>query len=124
MRHLAFNRPTDFLRRRDFSQKMEATFDFIRAHATPLLRVLVVLVLPLALLTGIGSGLMQSQLLASFGELTRRTKAGLPSNVLPEVFTSAGLWMTILSSLLLFAVVHWWYMATWCSRPTAPPTTR
>ena len=54
-RHLAFNRPTDFLRRRDFSQKMEATFDFIRAHATPLVRVLVLLVLPLALLAAVSA---------------------------------------------------------------------
>ncbi len=126
MRHLAFNRPTDFLRRRDFSQTMEATFDFIRAHATPLLRVLVVLVLPLALLTGIGGGLMQSQLLASFGAITRRAKTGLPSNVLPDVFTSASFLLTMVAGLLLFAVVHlvvYGYVVLQADRTTDDPVT-
>ncbi|MBT9391590.1 hypothetical protein KLP40_00330 [Hymenobacter sp. NST-14] len=126
MRHLAFNRPTDFLRRRDFSQKMEATFDFIRAHATPLLRVMVVLVLPLALLTGIGSGLMQSQLFASFGTMARQARAGMPAGVLPEVFTSAGLWITMLSGLLLFAVLHlvmYGYVVLQADRTTDDPVT-
>ncbi|MFD2786464.1 hypothetical protein [Hymenobacter rubripertinctus] len=126
MRHLAFNRPTDFLRRRDFSQKMEATFDFIRVHATPLLRVMLVLVLPLALLTGIGSGLMQSQLFASFGTMARQARTGLPSGVLPEVFTSAGLWITVLSGLLLFAMVHlvvYGYVVLQADRTTDSPVT-
>ena len=126
MRHLAFNRPTDFLRRRDFSQKMEATFDFIRAHFAPLLRVMVVLVLPLALLTGIGMGLMQSQLFASFGEMARRAKTGMPSGVLPEVFTSAGLWITIVASLLLVAVLHlvvYGYVVLQADRTTDEPVT-
>ena len=126
MRHLAFNRPTDFLRRRDFSQKMEATFDFIRAHATPLLRVMVVLVLPLALLTGIGTGLLQSQLFASFGAMARQARTGLPSGALPEVFTSAGLWITVLSSLFLFAMVHlvvYGYVVIQADRTTDDPVT-
>ncbi|MBT2557370.1 hypothetical protein J7E24_06205 [Hymenobacter sp. ISL-91] len=129
-RHLAFNRPTDFLRRRDFSQKMEATFDFIRAHATPLVRVLVVLVLPLALLTGIGTSLLQGQMLSSFrdmqaisrgGSVTRQSVPGMP-----EVFTSSTFWLTILSGMLLFAVMHlviFGYVVLQADRTTNEPVT-
>ncbi|GAB3306776.1 hypothetical protein [Hymenobacter tenuis] len=106
MRHLAFTKPTDFLRERDFSQKIEATFDFIRYHATPLARVMATLVLPLALLTGIGLGLMQNQLLGTFGDMARRSRMGDVQSVLPPIFTSAGFLLTMLGSLLLFVVFH------------------
>ncbi|NVO86478.1 hypothetical protein [Hymenobacter terrestris] len=128
MRHLAFNRPTDFLRRRDFSQKMEATFDFIRVHATPLVRVLVILVLPLALLTGIGTSLLQGQLLQTVTMLKQRTgpNSTLNSAIVPEVFTSSTLWLTMLSGMLLFAVVHltiFGYITLQADRTTNEPIT-
>ncbi|SDX94220.1 hypothetical protein [Hymenobacter psychrophilus] len=127
-RYLAFNRPTDFLRRRDFSQKMEATFDFIRAHATPLARVLVVLVLPLALLTGIGTSLLQSQLMQAMRLLKKPTSSNstLTSAILPDVFTSSTLWLTMLSGILLFAVVHlvvFGYVVLQADRTTDEPVT-
>ncbi|RFP65480.1 hypothetical protein D0N36_08315 [Hymenobacter lapidiphilus] len=129
-RHLAFNRPTDFLRRRDFSQKMEATFDFIRAHATPLVRVLVVLVLPLALLTGIGTSLLQGQMLTFLASVVRHknmgTQAPYSNNIMPEFFTSPTLWLTMLSGMLLFAVVHltvFGYVILQAERTTDEPIT-
>ncbi|UPL48077.1 hypothetical protein [Hymenobacter sublimis] len=106
MRHLAFTKPTDFLRERDFSQKIEATFDFIRVHATPLGRVLATLVLPLALVTGIGVGLLQGQMLSTFGDMTRQARLGLPRDILPPIFTSPSLWITMLGGLLLFVILH------------------
>lgn len=106
MRHLSFTQPGDFLRERSFSQKIEASFDFIRAHATPLARVLITLVLPLALLTGIGLGLMQGEILSSVGSMARRSRLGGYSDSLPEVFTSPSLWLTLLGGALLFAVLH------------------
>ncbi|MBX0290741.1 hypothetical protein K3G63_09850 [Hymenobacter sp. HSC-4F20] len=106
MRHLAFTKPTDFLRERDFSQKIEATFDFVRVHATPLGRVLATLVLPLALLTGIGMGLLQGQMLSAFGDMARQARLGMPRDILPPIFTSSSLWITLLGGLLLFVVLH------------------
>ncbi|GGG55923.1 hypothetical protein [Hymenobacter glacieicola] len=106
MRHLAFTKPTDFLRERDFSQKIEATFDFIRVHATPLGRVLATLVLPLALVTGIGVGLLQGQMLSTFGDMARQARQGLPRDILPPIFTSPSLWITMLGGLLLLVVLH------------------
>ena len=127
-RHLAFNRPTDFLRRRDFSQKMEATFDFIRAHATPLVRVLVLLVLPLALLTGIGTSVLQGQMLSTMSVFKQRASAdsALNSAIVPDVFTSSTFWLTMLSGILLFAVVHlvvFGYVVLQADRTTDEPVT-
>ncbi|NVO29845.1 hypothetical protein [Hymenobacter lapidiphilus] len=131
MRHLAFNRPTDFLRRRDFSQKMEATFDFIRAHATPLVRVLVVLVLPLALLTGIGTSLLQGQMLGTISTL--KAQAGgssadntMSSTMMTGIFTSPTLWLTMLAGILLFALLHLvvlGYVVLQAERTTDEPVT-
>ncbi|MCA8831269.1 hypothetical protein [Hymenobacter pini] len=106
MRHLTFTKPSDFLRERNFSQKIEASFDFIRVHARPLARVLITLVLPLALLTGIGLGLMQGELLSSVGSMARRSRLGRYSDSLPAVFTSPSLWLTLLGSMLLLAMLH------------------
>lgn len=127
-RHLAFNRPTDFLRRRDFSQKMEATFDFIRAHATPLVRVLVILVLPLALLTGIGTSLLQGQVLSSLRMFEQRASSNstFSSAMVPDIFTSSTLWLTMLSGVLLLAVVHlvvFGYIVLQADRTTDEPVT-
>ncbi|WP_019947062.1 hypothetical protein [Hymenobacter aerophilus] len=126
--HLAFNRPTDFLRRRDFSQKMEATFDFIRAHATPLVRVLVVLVLPLALLTGIGTSLLQGQMLSSLSVLKQSSSPGstFSSSLVPNVFLTPTFWLTMLSGILLFAVLHLvilGYVVLQAERTTDEPVT-
>lgn len=130
MRHLAFNRPTDFLRRRDFSQKMEATFDFIRAHATPLVRVLVVLVLPLALLTGIGTSLLQGQMLGTISTLKARVGTSadttMSSTMMSGIFASPTLWLTMLAGILLFAVVHLavlGYVVLQAERSTDEPVT-
>lgn len=107
MRHLSFTTAADFLRERDFGQKIEATFDFMRVHARPLGRVMVALVLPLALLTGIGMGLLQGEMFSFIGQSTRARLSGAVYNsFLPPFLTSAGFWMAMLGSLLLMVVLH------------------
>jgi hypothetical protein len=66
MPRLAFTQPADFLKERDFGQKLEATFDFVRAHFRPLGKCLLYIVLPMALLSGLANGLFQYYLSSSF----------------------------------------------------------
>ncbi|WP_324676507.1 hypothetical protein [Hymenobacter sp. GOD-10R] len=66
MPRLAFTQPADFLKERDFGQKLEATFDFVRAHFRPLGKCLLYIVLPMALLSGLANGLFQYYLGSSF----------------------------------------------------------
>lgn len=54
---LTFTQESDFRRERDFSTKINATFEFIGAQFKPLLKCLAYFVLPGALLSGIGMGL-------------------------------------------------------------------
>lgn len=59
-----YSQESDFRQERDFGQKISATFEFIGVHFRPLGRVLLYLVLPAALVQGVLSGLMQTQLVA------------------------------------------------------------
>ncbi|OUJ75595.1 hypothetical protein [Hymenobacter crusticola] len=59
MPRLAFTQPADFLKERDFGQKLEATFDFVRAHFKPLGKCLLYIALPVALLSGLANGIFQ-----------------------------------------------------------------
>ncbi|QJX45739.1 hypothetical protein HMJ29_01820 [Hymenobacter taeanensis] len=58
MRYLPFTHASHFLKERDFGQKIEASFDFIRAHFKPLGRALLMIVLPAALVIGLATALM------------------------------------------------------------------
>jgi hypothetical protein len=58
-----YSQESDFRQERDFGQKISATFEFIGVHFRPLGRVLLNIVLPAALVQGVVSGLLQSQLL-------------------------------------------------------------
>ena len=69
MSRLSFTQPADFLKERDFGQKLEATFDFIRAHFKPLGKCLLYIVLPIALLNGVARGLLQQQLSTYFQQI-------------------------------------------------------
>lgn len=60
----SFTHEMDFRQERDFSQKINATFAFLRAHWRPLGRVLLYIVLPALLLQGILQVFVQSQLQA------------------------------------------------------------
>lgn len=69
MSRLSFTQPADFFKERDFGQKIEASFDFVRAHFRPFGKCLLYIVLPAALLSGISAGLMQSRMQTYMREL-------------------------------------------------------
>lgn len=102
MHHLSFTQPTDFLQERNFSQKIDATFDFVRAHFRPLLRTMAIIVLPLALLTGIGSGLLQGRML----EMMQGIRMGGGAPMLFGFMTAPSYWLTILASLVLLVLLQ------------------
>lgn len=60
----AYSQESDFRQERDFGQKISATFEFIGVHFRPLGRVLLYIALPAALVQGVLSGLLQTQLVA------------------------------------------------------------
>lgn len=76
MSSLAFTQPADFLKERDFGQKIEASFDFVRAHFRPFGKCLLYIVLPAALLSGIGAGLMQARLQTYMPQMMAAQRAG------------------------------------------------
>ncbi|MBC6990438.1 hypothetical protein [Hymenobacter sp. BT491] len=55
-----FTQEADFRQERDFGMKISATFEFLAAHARPLGKAVVYIVLPVALVTGISLGLAQA----------------------------------------------------------------
>ena len=71
---LTFTQEADFRQRRDFGQKFSATFEFIAAHWRGLGRCLLVMVLPVMLISGILTGLVQSKFLLASGETARVSK--------------------------------------------------
>ena len=80
MPRLDFTQPADFLKERDFGQKLEATFDFVRAHFRPLGKCLLYIVLPMALLSGLINGLFQYYLRSSFSQRVVTTTDGYKSS--------------------------------------------
>ncbi|WP_151085719.1 hypothetical protein [Hymenobacter baengnokdamensis] len=68
---LSYTHESDFRQERDFGQKISATFEFIGVHWRPLGRVMLYLVLPLALVQGILTALLQSRMLSSMLATTR-----------------------------------------------------
>ncbi|MGY2131731.1 hypothetical protein ACW9KT_05860 [Hymenobacter sp. HD11105] len=76
MPRLSFTQPADFLKERDFGQKIEASFDFVRVHFRPFGKCLLYIVLPAALLSGIGAGLMQSRMQLYMREITTSQQSG------------------------------------------------
>ena len=71
---------TDFRQTRDFGGKISATFEFIAAHFQPLGKCLIYIVLPWALLSGIGIGLVQTSFLNLFDSHSAvRASAGMTS---------------------------------------------
>ncbi len=69
----------DFRQTRDFGSKINATFGFISAHFRPLGRCVLYFVLPVALLAGIGMGLMQVNLQGRFNGLANTAPGTKPN---------------------------------------------
>lgn len=71
---IPFTYPADYLKERDFGQKIEASFDFIRGHFRPLGRALLYIVLPLTLVQGIAQGLMMTKMTGLFGKAMQNSR--------------------------------------------------
>ncbi|MGI4884515.1 MAG: hypothetical protein ACRYFR_06090 [Janthinobacterium lividum] len=72
-----YSQESDFRQERDFGQKISATFEFIGVHFRPLGRVLLYIALPAALVQGVLSGLLQTQLVARMQTATGAGAGGV-----------------------------------------------
>lgn len=95
MPRLSFTQPADFLKERDFGQKLEATFDFVRVHFRPLGKCLLYIMLPFALLSGLINGFFQYFLRTSFLQQSSQSSS-------LSIFTS------IMASPLYLVIVLVW----------------
>jgi len=59
------SKPIALLQERDFGQKMNASFEFVSRNFAPLLKALLLIAGPSALLSGIANGVLQSRLLTA-----------------------------------------------------------
>jgi hypothetical protein len=115
-----YNKPTDFQQRRDFSQKISATFDFIRVHFRPLAQCMVYYVLPVPLVGFIAAGVAQKLFFQSFGNsfLEPSRMFGLTPAILmayiPLILGYTLLILTVYGYLIL-------RLETPASQPVEPP---
>ncbi|TGE22352.1 hypothetical protein E5K00_19105 [Hymenobacter aquaticus] len=110
MNQLTYTRASDFLRERDFGRKIEASFEFVRAHFRPLGRCLLYIVLPIMLIQGIASGLLQSRLGGVLQVWSNLLKSGgrgqLESMQLAsDLIKGPEYWVTIAASLCSFTLL-------------------
>ena len=86
---------------RDFGQKINATFQYISQNFRSLGMALLYIVGPVAVVSGIASGVMQSNLLKLVGESANaRTDDPIAAFQLISQFTSPTFWLAMLFSLL------------------------
>lgn len=95
----SFTQASDFHRERDFGQKISATMEFIGAHWRGLGRVLAYLVLPVAIVRGMLSVLVQPQALGL------PTGHSGPAVIWTTVLTSPAYWLSSLAGSILFALL-------------------
>ncbi|GAA4375103.1 hypothetical protein [Hymenobacter koreensis] len=108
MRHLPFTHPSHFLKERDFGQKIEASFDFVRAHFRPLGRALLYIVLPAMLISGILSGLMQAQLmgmLVGWQEMAKSGNSAAVLSTMSDFFSQPEYWGAVIGGLISFVLL-------------------
>lgn len=105
--------PIELRRERDFSQKINATFQFVVQNFRPLSFCLVYIVVPVLLVAGIAGGVYQSKLLSFFGEKpTVNTPLALP-NFMGRVFSPeyAVLIVFTVLGILLLSLTTYAYLA-------------
>ncbi|SNC74772.1 hypothetical protein SAMN06265337_2539 [Hymenobacter gelipurpurascens] len=113
MRYLPFTHASHFLRERDFGQKIEASFDFVKAHFKPLGKALLYIVLPVALITGILSAMMMLQWVGLMQGMQRTeqtisgkaTTISTVSSIYSNMFLSPAYLGTVLGGLILITVL-------------------
>jgi hypothetical protein len=121
-----FTHEPDFRQKRDFWQKINATFGFIGVHWRPLGRVLLYLAVPAALLQGILTALFQSQMLGLLHESTANysvNSAWVSQRMMyRETFFSPLYYLNAAVSVLFFTVLIlsvYGYLLR-CLYPTTP----
>lgn len=114
MRHLPFTHPSHFFRERDFGQKIEATFDYMRAHFRPLGKCLLYIVLPVALITGILSAVMLLEWTENMQNIQRAMQSSAENgtsspamigSMLSGMFLGPAYLSILLGGLLLFTTL-------------------
>lgn len=121
---LPYTHESDFRQERDFSQKISATFDFIGVHWRPLGRVLLYLVLPLALVRGILTGVLQAQLFSSVAQLGNlgADRYGASMRTYSTMMSSPSYYLTLFLSFAFNVVLIlsiYGYLRE-CLQPTVP----
>ncbi|TGD78876.1 hypothetical protein [Hymenobacter wooponensis] len=106
MRYLPFTHASHFLKERDFGQKIEASFDFVRAHFKPLGKALLMIVLPTALVIGLVSAVLALQWFSTLQGLQNSTQAknnpaAIMGSVVSDVFLSPAYISILLGALVL-----------------------
>ena len=108
---LTFTQEADFRQRRDFGQKFSATFEFIAAHWRGLGRCLLLMVLPVMLISGILTGLIQSKFLLASGEAAKATRGRALDTFLGQmsamnsVRQSPTYWLSVVVGGVLFTMM-------------------
>ncbi len=121
-----YSQESDFRQERDFGQKISATFEFIGVHFRPLGRVLLYIALPAALVQGVLSGLLQTQLVASMQTATGAAGSSAwqrQGALYGTMFTSPTYYLNtvvsqIFSTLLILSVYG--YLLHYLAGPTGP----
>ncbi|MBO3272462.1 hypothetical protein [Hymenobacter defluvii] len=101
-----FTHELDYRQERDFGQKINATFAFLQAQGRPLGRVLLYIVLPVALLSGIGMGIGQAGIFSMLGQGSRSMTAGPFGSVSNGLAFAIGVAGALLTYLLLTATLY------------------
>jgi hypothetical protein len=106
MRYLPFTHASHFLKERDFGQKIEASFDFIRAHFKPLGKALLMIVLPTALLIGLASAVMALEWFSNIQALqssaeAKNNPAAVMNSVVSDLLLSPAYAVILFGSLVL-----------------------
>lgn len=129
---LSYTHEADFRQERNFGQKISATFEFIGAHWQPLGRVMLYLVMPLALLQGVLTALVQSRMVSTMLHTAShpqtynpRDPLAMQRNLFGATFQNPLYYLTLATSLVfvaMFILTIYGYLVC-CLRPAgAVPT--
>ncbi|MGY3088774.1 hypothetical protein ACVWYF_001814 [Hymenobacter sp. UYAg731] len=125
---LRFAQESDFRQQRDFGQKFSAAFEFIGAHWRGLGQAMLYLVLPVAILQGIVTALLQKQIFAQALHVTGTGVSKLQQlTMLNGMYQSPIYWVNVAVSgiFVMFLVLTVYAYVRCCLRPmpSAEPIT-
>ncbi|WP_375434531.1 hypothetical protein [uncultured Hymenobacter sp.] len=105
---LRFTKEEDFRQERDFGAKIGATFEFVGAHWRPLGKCLVYFVLPVALLMGIGLGVLTNGMWNMTASRIQSGAASTPYSTGASFFNASyffGIALAVIAGLLAFSML-------------------